>query len=386
VAERPLRVLHVSAGNLFGGVETFLVTLARRRSVCPAMEPAFATCFPGRLRDELAAAGVPTHDLGRVRVSRPWSAWRARMALGRLLSVGRFDVAVCHMAWAVGLFGGLAARAGVPLVAYFHGPLSGGWPERLAGRQRPRLVVAPSRHSLTDCRRLFPTDTRAEVLNYPLPAQVTDAPALTPVERAAVRAEFGAGPGDVVILSAVRIEVWKGPDLLVRAVGSLRDTPGWRLWLAGAPQRPHEHALYAECRRLAEAAGVGDRVAFLGQRSDVPRLMRAADLYAQGNRGPEGFSLSFLEAQACGRPVVTTDLGGAGEMVTADTGRLVPAGEDPGPLAAALRDLISDPDRRAAMGATAARRAVELCDPAAQLARLSGWLTATAGERGQRWT
>jgi hypothetical protein len=53
---RPLRVLHLNAGNLFRGVETFLVTLARRRALCPQLEPAFGLCFPGRLEDELTSA------------------------------------------------------------------------------------------------------------------------------------------------------------------------------------------------------------------------------------------------------------------------------------------------------------------------------------------
>ena len=59
----PLRVLHVNAGNLFGGVETFLVTLARCHDLCPDMVPEYAVCFPGRFRDELTAAGVPVRPV-----------------------------------------------------------------------------------------------------------------------------------------------------------------------------------------------------------------------------------------------------------------------------------------------------------------------------------
>jgi glycosyltransferase involved in cell wall biosynthesis len=340
------------------------------------MVPEFATCFPGRLRDELTAAGVPVHDLGPVRVGRPWTVLTARRRLDRLLAGGGYTAAACHMAWAVGLFGGRVERAGLPLAAYFHGPRDGGWPERLAARRRPALVVAPSRHSLSDWQPLYPA-AQGEVLNYPLPAALADRPQLTAAERYDLRGRLGAEPGDVVLLMASRIEDWKGPDLVLKALDRLAGVPNWRFWLAGAPQRPHEHALYDECRRLA--ARLGDRVSLLGQRADVPALLQAADIYTQGNRGPEGFSLSFLEAQASGRPVVTTDLGGAGEMVTADTGRLVPAGDDPAPLAAALGELIADPALRQRLGESAARRAAELCDPARQLGRLAGWLAAGPG-------
>src|ERR1043165_6881677 len=94
-----MRLLHLAAGNLYGGVETYLVTLARCRGLCPAMEPAFGLCFRGRLWDELAAAGVRVHDLGPVRVSRPWTVLRARRRLRRVLREGRFDAAVVHSGW-----------------------------------------------------------------------------------------------------------------------------------------------------------------------------------------------------------------------------------------------------------------------------------------------
>ena len=69
----PLKVLHLSAGNLYGGIETFLTTLARMRHLAPGMEPEFGLCFRGRLWDELVATGVPVHDFGPVRLSRPWT-------------------------------------------------------------------------------------------------------------------------------------------------------------------------------------------------------------------------------------------------------------------------------------------------------------------------
>ena len=54
--DAPLRVLHVHSGNLYGGVETFLATLARDAAVAPRMTSSFALCFEGRLSEELAGA------------------------------------------------------------------------------------------------------------------------------------------------------------------------------------------------------------------------------------------------------------------------------------------------------------------------------------------
>src|SRR2546427_11688931 len=73
-----MRVLHVSSGNLYGGIETLLLTLARHRNLCPGLEQHFALCFEGRLSEELAAVGARVHLLGNVRVRKPLSVWRSR--------------------------------------------------------------------------------------------------------------------------------------------------------------------------------------------------------------------------------------------------------------------------------------------------------------------
>jgi glycosyltransferase involved in cell wall biosynthesis len=361
-----MRVLHINPGNLFGGVETFLITLARCRETCPEMEPAFAVCVPGRLEQELQQTGVVVHVLGKVQVSRPWTVWSARSALRRVLATDRFDVVICHQAWTQAVFGPVARR--LPLVAYFHGPCDGGWPEWLARRQRPRLIVAPSSHTLETLRPLFP-GIRATVLHYPLPSQVTTTRDLLPGERAALRAELGTVPEEVVVLQASRLEPWKGPDRVLRALSRLREVPNWRFWLAGGAQRPSEVAYFLELRRLANTLGIADRVVLLGQRSDVATLMRAADLYCQGNRSAEGFGLSFLEAGFCGLPSVTSDLGGVQEIIDPSTGILV-APDDVEALADALRTLIVDKARRLEMGARARAKVIARFDTAQQLERL----------------
>ena len=73
-----------------------LVTLARLEICARSMEPHFGLCYEGRLSRELASAGVPVHMLGRVRISRPWTAWRARRRLRELLRREHYDAVICH--------------------------------------------------------------------------------------------------------------------------------------------------------------------------------------------------------------------------------------------------------------------------------------------------
>src|SRR6059036_2450159 len=128
-----MKVLHVHSGNLYGGVETMLVTLARHRALCADMESHFALCFEGRLSQDLIASRAPVYLLGGVRVSRPHSVWRARRELRELLWQSRFDVAICHSAWSQAIFGSIVRRSRTPLVFYLHGGAQGcHWLERWA--------------------------------------------------------------------------------------------------------------------------------------------------------------------------------------------------------------------------------------------------------------
>lgn len=372
-----VRVLHINAGNLFGGVETYITTLAERRDLVPTMIPEFALCFGGRQEDELRASGAPVHRLGEVRFSRPWTVWKARNNLKALLAAKGYDVVVCHQPWIQVLFGQLARKHRKGYVAYFHGPCGEDWLERRARKTRPHLVIAPSTHSLGTVAASFPRAEQA-VINYPLPGRFITRQVLTPEERQQLRQQCGAKPDDVVILQASRVESWKGPDIVIRALLQLKEVPHWRFWFAGSPQRPHEEALFSEMKRLAREGGIEDRVNFLGNRTDVPLLMQAADLYTQGNRGPEGFSLSFLEASYSSLPIVTSDIGGAAEMIDDSNGVLTPP-EDINALAAGLRKLILENELRRAMGRRGREKAMKLSDTATQMHRLAALLVAVKG-------
>jgi len=293
---------------------------------------------------ELSAAGVPLHDLGNVRVSRPWSMLRAGLRLGRLLRRHRFDCVVIHSAWSHAI----SPRESAGRVCRWSSGCTTGasgrhWTERWAARTPPDLAICNSRFTLTTLPAIFP-HTPAEVLYCP----VTDTiPHLAPRERAAVRAQFQVQPDELVIVIACRLEAWKGHQLLLAALHNLpaeAQAAPWKLWIIGGVQRPSEQTYADELRRQAESQLPG-RVQFLGQRDDVPRLYAAADLHCQPNLQPEPFGIAWVEALYAGLPVITTALGGALEIITAACGVLVPAG-DAGALTAALARLMRDPVQR----------------------------------------
>ena len=116
------------------------------------------------------------------------------------------------------------------------------------------------------------------------------------------------------------------------------------------------------CRRALEervaSLGLKDRVRFLGERSDVPRVLPALDLFVLSSVA-EGMSNTVLEAMAAGVAVVATNVGGTPEMVDdGSTGTLVPA-RDPNRLAAALGEYLENGHVRALHGKAGRQRAVD---------------------------
>jgi glycosyltransferase involved in cell wall biosynthesis len=363
-----MRVLHVHSGNLYGGVETLLRTLAKQRDLCPAMEPEFALCFEGRLSDELKGEGVEVHLIGGVRISRPLSVRRARRALRQILAQGNYDAAVCHSSWTLAIFGPVIRSAGVALISWMHGPADGRhWLDRWACRTSPDLVVCNSRFTSTSVMQLH-RNSPTEILFSPVELNGGPVTALCE-ERLRVRSDFNTDASDVVIIQVSRMEEWKGHLLHLEALGLLKDIPGWTCWIVGGVQRPDEIEYFKTLQRRVAELGVADRVRFTGERGDVPRLLAAADIFCQPNTGPEPFGLVFVEALAAGLPTVTTNIGGACEIIDDSCGLLVPR-NNADALAQVLLEMIEGPARRAELGACGPKRVRDLCDPAIQMNRL----------------
>jgi glycosyltransferase involved in cell wall biosynthesis len=361
-----MNVLHISAGNLFGGVETLLVTLARLRGVCPEMTPHFALCFEGRLASELRGAGVSVHLLGEVRVRKPWTVSRARRMLAGLLQRQRFDVVVCHSVWPQALFGPVIRSVGLPLVFWLHDAARGThWLERWAKRTRPDVAICNSRFTAERLPNLY-RDVSAQVVYCPVAIPSSSS---SSAERRAVRAELDTTEDAVVVIQVGRLDPLKGHRLCLEALARLADVSGWICWQVGGAQRPQEMRYLEELKIAAVRLGVAERIRFVGQRSDVSKLMAAADVYCQPNACPDSFGITFIEALLAGLPVVTTAMGGALEIVDSTCGVLAPVGNAPA-LAAELRRLIQDPFWRITLAGSGPARARMLCDPTTRMEEL----------------
>lgn len=169
----------------------------------------------------------------------------------------------------------------------------------------------------------------------------------------ALRERLGIDPDRPVLLSVSRLVPRKGQDTLIRAMPHiLAEVPGTLLLLVGGG--PHRGSLES----LAKAKRVHRSVIFAGTVpwAEAPAWFDTGDVFAVpcrtrlGGLEPEALGIVFLEAQACGHPVVVGDSGGAPETVLDGQSGWVVDPRDPEAVAARVAGLLADPVAARAMG------------------------------------
>jgi glycosyltransferase involved in cell wall biosynthesis len=222
--------------------------------------------------------------------------------------------------------------------------------ERLTARMAA-MVAATRSHFDTSTQLATLAQAKRRVIPYGIDAQAIDHPASRALG-AALRGSLGPGP---VVLGVGRHVYYKGFDVLIDAMPALPDTT---LVLCG------EGPLTAALRARAASRGVADRIVFAGRTTDeeLAGWYQACDVFCMPSVEPaECFGLVQLEAMACGKPVVTTQLGNGVNEVHADgeVGFAVPV-RDAAALSAALARLLSDATLRATMGEAGRARVAQL--------------------------
>jgi glycosyltransferase involved in cell wall biosynthesis len=290
---------------------------------------------------------------------------RALWMLRRIIRQIRPEVVHTHTAKA-GVLGRVAALLAMwprPVIVHtFHGHVLTGYfgaarsaafrtIERVLARTTDR-VIAPSQATAGELLALGVVRRgQCVVIRYGFDLTAFR---MTPVaERAKTREELGIPGNAVVLLFSGRLAPIKRLDVLIEAAAILREQGvAFRLLLAG------EGECRSDLERRADARGVRPQVSFLGHREDIARLTGAADV-AVLTSDNEGLPIALIEAGAAGLPAVATEAGGTPEVITDETGLLVPR-QDAEALAAALRQLIDDGGLRSALGRASRERAQRL--------------------------
>lgn len=309
--------------------------------------PVLPTRLKGWLHDHLEARDFAFETVELVN----GSAFGCTRDLHRLFKAHEFDIIHSHE-FTMAVFGAVASRiAGVRHVITMHG-------NQTMLNARRRRVALRTAFRLSAVTVAVSEDTRKHlvsslglgdgaILTVPngIPRRSGDP---TPV-----RAEFGLGPEELLVLAVGGLHKRKGHALLIDALARLERggrIPSWKLIVAGAgPEHP---ALLAKVVELE----LGGRVFVPGQREDIPALQSAADLFVMPSLW-EGLPLAILEAMLAGTPVIASRTSGIPEAIEDGRDGLLVAPGDVDELAVALETLLNSREERRRLGAQGRARA-----------------------------
>jgi len=273
--------------------------------------------------------------------------------------IRREKVAVIHVRSRAPAFSALWASrmTGAPMVATYHGayPAKSGlkrWYNSVM--TKGAMVIANSAFTREHLQAQHAVDPE-KVVTIPRGLSLSRFdPAAVPRQRtAALAAAWGVAEGDgrVRVLLPGRLTRLKGQLVLVEAAARLyaQGRRDFLILLVGDDQG--RGAYRAEVQDAIAQAGLSDAVRLLGHCDDMPAAYLAADIVAVPSTVPETFGRTAVEAQAMGRPVIASALGGLTEtVVPGESGWLAPAGDVDDWTQALGLALDAGPERRAAMG------------------------------------
>ena len=351
LSEQPV-VLQVLPALGTGGVERGTVEIAE--AIVASGGVALVASAGGRLAASVERVGG-RHITLPLDTKNPFLIWRNAARLCDIICAER--VAIVHArsrapAWSAWL---ACRRTGARFVTTYHGAYRENFPWKRrynAVMAEGERVIAISRfiagrieaqHGVGAGRiRIIPRGVDVEIFN----------PETVSGERMAALARAWRLPDGVpVIMLPGRLAGWKGQSVLIDALAMLPDQEFICVLVGGGGARITGRLLRQAARR-----NVSERLRLVGATDDMPAALMLADVVVHASITPEAFGRVVIEAQAMGRPVIASDLGGPVETVEHGvTGWRVPPG-DPAALAQALRHVLAMPpgDREALAAATRA--------------------------------
>ena len=365
-------ILYLDSGSGIGGGQRSLLLLLN------LLDKDRFTPFVGCLGDSPFAAEAEKTEARVVPLSLPAAHNKTdkirRFTLGDLLEdlrqfkvilqlhrmVKRNAIDLIHAnSLSVALLGGIVARINrIPILMHKRYATSYGVLDRICERLLHRVILV----SKATRWNFAPTAKQTLIYN----GVDLDAFQASPEEVQDLRAELLPDASDASIVAGVvtRITPEKGIHFLVRAIAALKGLSlmtgtDIKLLIVGGPYFQKDIDYMNELKQEVADLGVEDSIIFTGFLSDTRVVTSLLDIVLVPSIIPEACPRTIIEAMAVGKPVIATPLGGSKELVTPDTGILVPP-EDASAIADAIAILTTDRERLRAMGKASRNRAEQL--------------------------
>ncbi len=342
-------VLQVLPSLVTGGVERGTVEITQ--ALVEAGATALVASAGGPLVQQIERAGG-VHITLPMTTKSPVGLWRNARALEKLIR-GR-QVSLVHArsrapAWSAWL---ACRRTGVPFVTTYHGTYGEGIPFKRfynGVMARGQVVIAASQFIADLVVAQHGVDpARIRVIPRGVDLTVFDPQTVAGNRVANLAAAWRLPDGVRVVMLPGRLTSWKGHSVLLDAIAALNRSDVMCVFVGSDQGR---HGYTRDLERQAARLGIADRVRMVGQCDDMPAALCLSDVVVHASVQPEAFGRVVIEAQAMGRPVIASDLGGPVETVRhGETGWLVPP-SDPAALSVAIGVALDlDPATRAALG------------------------------------
>ena len=367
-------ILYLDSGSGIGGGQRSLLLLLKH------LDAARFRSFLGCLGDSMLAAAarkaghtvVPLdlpkqHDKGDKGlrftfddIARDLRHLKVIFQLLRVLAEKQIDLIHAN-SLAAALVGGVAAKLyGVPIVMHKRYATAYGVLDRLCEVLLDHVIL------VSEATRWAFAPNSKQTLIY----NGVELSKLQPSSQTeTLRSDLNLDPDALLVGIVTRITPEKGIHTLIEATVKLKASLSVQLLVVGGPYFSKDAEYINSLKIQAEKLGVADRVIFTGFLEDTDAILSLLDVVLLASTIPEACPRTIIEAMAAGVPVISTRLGGSKELVTPETGFLVPA-EDADAFAEAITQLAEDFERRKRMGEACRLRAEQLfC--AAQNARLT---------------
>lgn len=349
MTRRP-RILHV--GKFYaphkGGIETHLQLLCGE--LVKRADVQVVVANSGRGDTDERIAGVP------VRRKSCWANVAAAPicpGMAAEIRESQADIVHLHLPNPAAILAYLASGHRGALVCSYHSDIvrqkllgAAFEPFQRAALGKSAAIIAATPNYIQSSPTLRSFRGRCHVIPYGIPLDPFDR--ADPSRVRAIQRQYGPR----LIVAVGRLVYYKGFQYLIRA---MKEVDGKLLLVGTGP-------LKAELEAEVQANNLQDRVVFLGGVEDINPYYHAADLFVlPAVARSEAFGIVQIEAMACRKPVINTNLDSGVTYVSVDgvTGLTVPPAE-PAPLAAAVNRLLADPELRARYGAAARVRVEEL--------------------------
>lgn len=384
-----MRVLYVNhTAEMSGGERSLLYLL----SVLPPSVAASVACPPGPLALAVRQLGLVASEIPPIKGSlrfHPWHTARGLVAITEAaLAIHRralaTDADLVHAnSIRAGLAAALAAKlGGPPVIVDVRDCLPMTRMAKITRRflgKHAAAIFANSSYTATNfggCRAVV------RVVHNAIDLKRFD---FARFGRNEARDRLGIDRSASVLGLVAQITPWKGQEEAIRALALIRSRRPTQLLLVGEAKfrggqaRFDTYAYRNSLRRIVQDLGLDGAVHFLGERRDIPEILRALDLLLMPS-WEEPFGNVALEAMAMEIPVVASDVGGLVEIVRpGEDGLLLPP-KQPEAWAAAIEELLAQTHLRARMGRNGRQRVEMEFDGSRYLGQVLAYYHAAVGE------